>query len=149
MAALTPPGGKGSFLHESGVRSLGIRNAHGSIAVKPLSPHTPGPRRFGVLALALLQFAVFAALPGADAVLEARGFGTVLHIEREAGERCDTGHSHLLCQLTRTLSSGISVPILTDPRLAPEASLRTPTATAGQSRPIPLGGSGPRAPPQS
>ena len=131
------------------MRSLGTRDLHGGIAVTPLSPQKPGPRRFGALAVALLQCGVFAAVPGVDAVLEAPGVGAVVHIEGEVGERCDIGHSHLLCQLTRTLSAAIPVPIPIDPGLASEASLHAPTAAAGQDRPIPLGGSGPRAPPQA
>ena len=116
--------------------------------MKHISPHSRNSRRFGVLAFALLQLAVFAALPAADAVLEARGSGTVVHIEAEGSEHCDTGHSHLLCQLTRTLSSGIAPPVPIDFRLASVASLGTPTATAWLNRPIPPGGSGPRAPPR-
>ena len=117
--------------------------------MKPCFPPTPGPRRFGVLAVALLQFAVFAAVPGADAVLEARGAGTVVHIEGEGGERCDIAHSHLLCQLTRTLSAAISVPMPIDPGPATEGNLHAPAAAAGKDRPTPLGGSGPRAPPRA
>ncbi|MDE0357653.1 MAG: hypothetical protein OXN92_07905 [Gammaproteobacteria bacterium] len=116
--------------------------------MKHISPHSRDPRRFGVLALALLQCAVFAALPAADAVLEARGSSTVVHVEGEGSEHCDTGHSHLLCQLTRTLSSGIGTAIPIDFRLVSEASLGTPTTTAWANRPIPPGGSGPRAPPR-
>ena len=119
------------------------------MAVKPISPRLRDPRRFGVLSLSLLQFAVFAVLPAADAVLEVRGLSTVVHIEGENSEHCDTGHSHLLCQLTRTLSSGIAPLILIDLPLVFEASPDTPTATAWQTRPTPPGGSGPRAPPQA
>ena len=116
--------------------------------MKHISPRSRDPRRLGVLAFALLQLAVFAALPAADAVLEARALSTVVHIEGEGSEHCDTGHSHLLCQLTRTLSSGIAPPVPIDFRLVSEASLGTPTATAWANRPIPPGGSGPRAPPR-
>ena len=119
------------------------------MAVKPISPRLRDPRRFGVLSLSLLQFAVFAVLPTADAVLEVRGLSTAVHIEGENSEHCDTGHNHLLCQLTRTLSSGIAPLILIDLPLVFEASPETPTATAWQNRPTPPGGSGPRAPPQA
>ena len=120
----------------------------GGVSVKPITPRSRDPRRFGVLALALLQFVVFAALPAADAVLEARGLSTLAHIETENSEHCDTGHSHLLCQLTRALSSGISAADLTDFPQASQASPNTPTATTRENRPIPPGGSGPRAPPE-
>lgn len=119
----------------------------GSMAVKPISPRLRDPRRFGVLSLSLFQFALFAGLPVADAVLEVRGLSIVVHIEGENSEHCDTGHSHLLCQLTRTLSSGVAPLILIDIRLVFETSPDTPTATAWQNRPTPPGGSGPRAPP--
>lgn len=117
------------------------------MAVKPISPPLRDLRRFGVLSLSLLQFALFAGLPAADAVLEVRGLSTVVHIEGENSEHCDAGHSHLLCQLTRTLSSGAAPLILVDIPLVFETSLDTPTATAWQNRPTPPGGSGPRAPP--
>ena len=121
----------------------------GGMSVKPINPRSRDPRRFGVLALALLQFVVFASFPVADAILEARGVSDTAHIETENSEQCDTGHNHLLCQLTRTLSSGISVEDLTDFQQACQASLNIPTATTRENRPIPPGGSGPRAPPQA
>ncbi len=117
------------------------------MAVKPISPRLRDPRRFGVLSLSLLQFALFAGLPAIDAVLEVRGLSTVVHIEGENSEHSDTGHSHLLCQLARTLSSGVAPLILLDVPLVFETSPDTPTATAWQNRPTPPGGSGPRAPP--
>lgn len=121
----------------------------GGIAVKPISSRSRDPRRFGVLALSFLQFAVFAAVPTADALLESSGLSTVVHIEGENSEHCDTGHSHLLCQLTRTLSSGVAPLILADLPLVFATSPDTPAATAWQNRPTPPGGSGPRAPPQA
>ncbi|MYH48440.1 MAG: hypothetical protein F4151_02635 [Gammaproteobacteria bacterium] len=135
------------MLHQVGVPSGGIRMYPAGIAVKPISPRSRDLRRFGVLSLSLLQFALFAGLPAADAVLEVRGLGTVVHIEGENSEHCDTGHSHLLCQLTRTLSSAVSPLILIDLPLVFETSPDTPTATDWQNRPTPPGGSGPRAPP--
>ena len=117
--------------------------------MKPISPRLRGPRRFGVLSLSLFQFALFAGLPAADAVLDVGGLSTVAHIEGESSEHCDTGHSHLLCQLTRTLSSGVSPLILADLPLVFETSPDTPTATTWENRPIPPGGSGPRAPPRA
>ena len=121
----------------------------GSMALKPISPRLRDPRRFGVLSLSLLQFALFGGLPAVDAALEVRGLSTVVHIEGENSEHCDTGHSHLLCQLARTLSSGVAPLILVDVPLVFETSPDTPTATAWQNRPTPPGGSGPRAPPRA
>ena len=118
------------------------------ISVKFISAPAHDPHRLGALALALLQFGVFAALPAADAVLEARGWATDTHIESEGGESCEAGHSHLLCQLTRSLSSGISPLIPIDLPLVSAATTNTPTATAWHNRPIPPGGGGPRAPPR-
>ena len=119
------------------------------IAVKPISSRLRDPSRFGVLSLSLLQFAVFAGNPMADAVLEARGLSTVAHIEDEKSAHDETGHNHLLCQLTRTLSCGVAPLILADLPLVFHASPDTPTATAWRNRPTPPGGSGPRAPPQA
>ena len=148
VVALTPSATERSLLHQAGVPSGGTRMYPTGIAVKPIPPRSQDPRRFGVLCLSVLQFAVFAGLPSADAVLEARGLSTVVHIEGENAEDCDAGHSHLLCQLTRTLSAGISPLFLNDLPLVSETSMDTPTATAWQNRPIPPGGSGPRAPPR-
>ncbi len=122
----------------------------GGIALKPISPQLRDPRRFGVLALVLLPAAIFAVLPAADAVLEA-GAGNagahMAHIEGEHSEHCDPGHSHLLCQLSRTVSLGFPPLILSDLPLVSEASPDATTATDWRRRPIPPGGSGPRAPP--
>ena len=149
VVALTPCATERSLLHQVGVPSGGTRMYPAGVAVKPISPRSRDPRRLGVLSLSLLQLAVFAGLPAADAVLEVRGMSTVVHIEGENSEQCETGHSHLLCQLTRTLSSGVAPLILADLPLVFEASPDTPTATAWQNRPIPPGGSGPRAPPRA
>lgn len=149
VVALTPSATEGSLLHQVGVPSGGTPMYPTGIAVKPISPRSWDLRRFGVLSLSLLQLAVFAGLPTADAVLEARGLSTVVHIEGENSEDCDAGHNHLMCQLTRTLSSGMAPLLLIDLPLVFETSMETPTATAWQNRPIPPGGSGPRAPPRA
>lgn len=122
----------------------------GGIAVKLTSPRQPRDlRRFGVLAIVLLQALAFAVLPAVDAVLEAGASSTVAHVEGEHSEHCDPGHSHLLCQLSRTVSLGFPPLILLDLPLVFETSPDTPTANAWQRRPIPPGGSGPRAPPRA
>ena len=149
VVVLTPSAADGSLLHQSGAPFRGTRMHPAGIAVKPIPPRSRDLRHFGVLSLSLLQFAVFAVLPSADAVLEVRGLSTGVHIEGENSEHCEAGHSHLLCQLTRTLSSGISPFILIDLPLVSDTSMDTPTATTWQNRPIPPGGSGPRAPPRA
>jgi len=118
-------------------------------ALKHIATRSRDPRRFGVVALALLQFAVFASFPVADAILEARGVSDTVHIERESSEQCDTGHNHLLCQLTRGLSSGIPAQLLIDYRPATEASRLPPSVTTRENRPVLPGGNGPRAPPRA
>ena len=145
---LTPSAAERSLLHQAGVLSCRTRMYPAGIGVKPIPPRSRDLRHFGVVSLSLLQFAVFAGLPSADAVLEARGLSTGVHIEGENSEH-DTGHSHLLCQLTRTLSSRVPPLVLIDLPLVSETSMDTPTATAWQNRPIPPGGSGPRAPPRA
>ena len=127
---------------------LGLFSGGRARALKLILPQPRDPHRFGVGALVLLQVAAFAVLPAADAVLEAGWAGTAAHIEAENGEPCGTGHSHLLCQLTRTASLGFA-PLGLDALLTVAATgPGLPTATAWPSRPMPLGGSGPRAPPQ-
>lgn len=117
--------------------------------MKLISPRQPrDPRRFGVLAIVLFQAVAFAVLPAVDAVLEAEASSTVAHIEAEHSEHCDPGHSHLLCQLSRTVSLGFPPLIPIELSLAVETSPDTPAANAWQRRPIPPGGSGPRAPPR-
>ncbi|WP_420448414.1 hypothetical protein [Candidatus Palauibacter sp.] len=118
--------------------------------MKLTSPQQPrDPHRFGVLVIVLLQAVAFAVLPAADAVLEAGATSAVAHFEGEDSEHCDTGHSHLLCQLSRTVSLGFPPLFLIDLPLAFETSPDTPAATAWHRRPIPPGGSGPRAPPRA
>ncbi|MXX79218.1 MAG: hypothetical protein F4Z33_09810 [Gemmatimonadales bacterium] len=91
----------------------------------------------------------FAFLPSVDAVLEAGASNAVAHVEGEPGEHGDAGHSHLLCQLSRTVSPGFPLLIPIDLSPAVETSPDTPTSNAWQRRPIPPGGSGPRAPPHA
>ncbi len=119
------------------------------MVVKPISTRFRTLRRLGGFSLSAFQFAAFAALPAADAVLETRGRSAVPHIEDESNDHCETGHSHLLCQLTRTLSSGGSAPIPADLQPAAETDPAPPAAFVRQDRPIPPGGSGPRAPPRA
>lgn len=97
--------------------------------------------------MVFLQGATFAVLPAADAVLEAGWSGAEAHVEETSGEHCETGHSHLLCQLARTASPGFPPLILFGFASMPEVGIDAPTATASQRRPVPSGGSGPRAPP--
>ena len=89
----------------------------------------------------------FAILPAMDAVLEAGASSTVAHVEGEHSEHCDPGHSHLLCQLSRTVSLGFPLLIPIDLQLVLETGADTPIANAWQRRPMLPGGSGPRAPP--
>ena len=87
-------------------------------------------------------------MPAVDAVLEAGASNAVVHVEGEPGEHGDPGHSHLLCQLSRTVSLGFPLLIPIDLSLVAETSPGTPAANAWQRRPILPGGSGPRAPPR-
>lgn len=92
---------------------------------------------------------MFAILPAVDAMLEAGGPDVVVHVEGEPGEHGDPGHSHLLCQLARTVSLGFPLLIPIDLSPAAETGPHTPAALAWQRRPILPGGSGPRAPPRA
>ena len=73
----------------------------------------PGPRlttrrdarRVGALSMALLQLASFAALPTADAILDAPQLGLPLHVESEGNPECAPHHDHLFCQAVRSLSA--------------------------------------------
>lgn len=112
----------------------------------PARTRTANLRRFGVLALVLLQGSVLAAAPAADAVLEAELPHADPHVEAEGSDDCGSGHNHLLCQLTRTASSPFSLLTIDLPQTS-ETGPAAWTATAWQGHPVPFGGGGPRAPP--
>ncbi|WP_428273856.1 hypothetical protein [Candidatus Palauibacter sp.] len=117
--------------------------------MKRISPQQPRDlRRLGVQAIVLLQALVFAILPAVDAVLEAEAPSADVHVEGEHSER-DSGHSHLLCQLARTVTPGFPPLIPIELSVVFETSPDTPTANVWQRRPTPPGGSGPRAPPRA
>lgn len=109
-------------------------------------------RSAGALGMVLAQFGAAAALPAADAVLDAARVGLPTHIESPHNESCPASHDHIFCQVVRSLaavSAGRSIATVlalgpphfeentSDGRLDAEtrALLRAPTAP----RPPPLG----------
>ncbi len=121
--------------------------AVGDRAVTSVPERSSGRLRGGRLAVLVLQAFAFAAIPAVDAALDADLLGVATHVEGRDREHCDPGHSHLLCQLTRTLLLGTSSPGLADFGPTPEALPSAMNATAPTVRPALSGGSGPRAPP--
>jgi hypothetical protein len=55
--------------------------------------------------MALLQLGAAAALPSADAMLDAERVGIPLHIESPHSENCPASHDHLFCQVVRSLAA--------------------------------------------
>ena len=64
-------------------------------------------RRAAVLLLAVAQLLVPIGLQVLDAVLEGHEFDTPLHVEGEGREACGGGHTHLVCQTARSMSTGL------------------------------------------
>jgi hypothetical protein len=62
-------------------------------------------RRVGAAFMAALQLVSFAALPAADALLDASQLDLPLHVESEGNPECAAHHDHLFCQAVRSLSS--------------------------------------------
>ena len=106
------------------------------------------PRRFPVLALALLQCSVFVAIPVVDGVLDARELGIKVHVTAGGGEHCDLGHNHLHCQLARALYLGAAHSYVL-PRLRPviDAGAVPLAENTSAGGPAFSGVRGPRAPP--
>ena len=50
---------------------------------------------------------VFAALPSADAMLDAERAASPVHVESPEHRTCASQHSHLFCQIVRSLLSGV------------------------------------------
>lgn len=143
-----PPPGETAIGHEGSL--TGPPGRAQLAAVKRISPQQPRDlRRLGVQAIVLLQALVFAILPAVDAVLEAEAPSAVVHVEGEHREEDHSRHSHLLCQLARTVSPGFPPLIPIEPSVVFETRPDTPAANVWQRRPTPPGGSGPRAPPRA
>ncbi|MDX1493423.1 MAG: hypothetical protein R3253_05150 [Longimicrobiales bacterium] len=105
-------------------------------------------RRFGVLALAVLQLGV-AGTQVADAILEADQTALPTHVESQQGEECDVRHDHLFCQVVRSLTA---LARSHDVAAAPMAfaMVERGLAIVGQHPPaarLPDGSARPRAPP--
>ncbi len=124
-----------------------LRRTH-CVAMKPTASLMQDSHRLRVLAFAILQSSALVAIPAADALLDARGLGTAVHLDGEGGGHCDPGHSHLHCQLVRALSLGV-VRSDVHPLLRPVTDLGAVPASrnASASSPVLSGGRGPRAPP--
>lgn len=100
--------------------------------------------------MVLLQLVAAAALPSADAVLEAERVGTPLHIESPHNEDCPTSHDHLFCQVVRSLvaaSTSRDVGTLLD--LAPPHAGDAAPSERGEAewQPALRGPTAPRPPP--
>ena len=107
-------------------------------------------RRLAVLVLALLQFGGPAAVQVADALLEAREVGSVVHMESSHSEGCDHGHNHLICQTARSLSSSLPSAVGTPTPLVEVAPARLIFDAAALHATVSISGPlGSRAPPRA
>jgi hypothetical protein len=107
-------------------------------------------RRRRSVVLLLLQVLLWMAGPTIEARAEARAAGATAHVEALGGSKCPPIHSHLDCQICRTLRTGFT------PALAPALPISRGSAIArdGTSADVvtettwcgPLGS---RAPPRS
>lgn len=59
--------------------------------------------------MVLLQLIAAAALPSADAVLEAQRIGLPLHVESPHNEECPASHGHVFCQVVHSLAAASTV----------------------------------------
>ena len=64
-----------------------------------------GVRGAGALGMVALQLVAGAALPSADAVLEAERIALPTHVESPHNEDCPSAHDHLFCQVVRSLAA--------------------------------------------
>ncbi|MCI0436603.1 MAG: hypothetical protein L0271_23640 [Gemmatimonadetes bacterium] len=103
---------------------------------------------FSVLLL-LQQLVVFAAVPLADAVLEATARDGPAHFESQSGAPCPPGHDHFDCPFCRVAGSGLlpAAAVAAAPRIAIDRPI-APILIDGYASPHhffrPFG---PRAPP--
>lgn len=104
-------------------------------------------RRTALLVL-LFQALLWIAGPSVEALVEARAADVVAHVENEGSPACPPIHSHLECQICRTLRTGAtttaSVMLAWRTSEAPRvpATLRSGAARTASTAPL-----GARAPP--
>ena len=67
--------------------------------------HAIRSRRREAAFIALVQIGAFAVLSPADALLDADRVGLPVHVESPENRACPAQHSHLFCQLVRSLVS--------------------------------------------
>lgn len=104
-------------------------------------------RRVAVVVL-LLQALLWMAGPTIEARAEARAVGATAHVEDVSADRCPPIHSHLECQICRTLRGGApSAPSVGLPFRTLGATLGVASATDADVRPATRGAIGSRAPP--
>ena len=106
-------------------------------------------RRAGVLLLAIAQLLGPIGLKVVDAVLDGHELNTPLHVEGEGREACGGGRTHVVCQTTRSITTGLlsadvaHTLVLFAPEFVQDEESDTPT---GRSTDV-LGALGSRAPP--
>ena len=100
--------------------------------------------------MALVQIGAFAVLSPADALLDAVRIGLPVHVESPENSACEAQHSHLFCQLVRSLVSARS----SGPVAAEEIPAPAVFTTEGPGADIPaksatflIGAINPRGPP--
>ncbi len=109
-----------------------------------------GVRGAVALGMVSLQLVAGAALPSADALLEAERIGLPTHVESPHTEDCPAAHDHLFCQVVRSLGSAsasrrVATLAHTAPSLSAESVLAERDGPA--RRPSLRGPTTPRPPP--
>ena len=104
-------------------------------------------RRSAVVVL-LLQALLWMAGPTIEARAEARAIGATAHVEDVGSNRCPPIHSHLECQICRTLRTGApTAPAVELPIGGLRAAIGLAGVTDAYVRPATRGAIGSRAPP--
>jgi hypothetical protein len=83
-----------------------------SFRLSPVRAHRrDAVRRRRSVVVLLLQVLLWMAGPTIEARAEARAVGATAHVEALGGSKCPPIHSHLDCQICRTLRTGFTVAV--------------------------------------
>lgn len=106
-------------------------------------------RRVGVLLLAVAQLCGPVGLQVMDAILDSHGVEASIHVEGQSREACGVGHTHLMCQTVRSLTTGALASTLVSPFVLAgfEFSEAVDVASSLAPKYIVSGALGSRAPP--
>ena len=99
--------------------------------------------------LLVLQFAVVAAVPLADAAVEAIARDGPAHLESQNGAPCPPGHDHVQCEFCRVAGTTLAASAVAAVAPRTNAVLHVTAQPADRTfaSPVTAGPLGPRAPP--